>query len=114
MATASNNFLPHLNSTIESLSGGLVEAKTGATRSINSWIETLNNSGDDELSGIADELQNLKTALGGDGLDSAPLQASLRKLGQHTTRAAATADGATADKIRQIGELLTQAADQLQ
>jgi hypothetical protein len=113
MTRASNNFLPHLNSTIEALRGGLVEAKAGATRSINSWAETLGNSGDEQLTAIAEELQNLKAALSGDGLDSGPLQESLRKLGQQTTQAAAGADGATADKVRQIGELLSQAAEQL-
>lgn len=111
MATAQH--VSHLNSTIESLSNGLMEAKPGATRSINSWIDALSGAGDAKLSGIADELETLKTVLSSDDTDTARLQKTLQSLGQHTTKAAAAADGATADKIRQIGELLTQAAGQL-
>lgn len=110
MATSVNS-LAHLNSTIESLSGGLVEAKHGATRSINSWIEAL--SADAKLAGIAGELEKLQTLLGSDHLDAAHLQKALHSLGLHTTKAAASAEGATAEKIKHLGQLLTDAASQL-
>ncbi|MBC8083290.1 MAG: hypothetical protein H7Z21_08765 [Hymenobacter sp.] len=113
MTTSASSFLPHLTSTIDSLSSGLTDAKPGATRSINSWIDTLSGAGDTKLSGIADELEKLKTLLSSDNLDAAHLQKSLQTLGQHTTKAAAAADGATADKIQQLGKLLTDAAGQL-
>ncbi len=101
----------HLNSTIESLSGGLTGAKPGASRSITSWIETL--KGDAKLSGIASELTKLKTLLDGDHVDAAQLQKSLQSLGQHTTKSAEAAEGATAEKIKELGKLLTTAAGQL-
>lgn len=101
----------HLNSTIESLSQGLTHAKTGASRSITSWADTL--KGDAKLSGIADELHKLNDLLSGSHIDSASLKKSLSTLGQHTTKAAASAEGATADKIKELGQLLTSAAGQL-
>lgn len=111
MPNSSVNSLAHLNSTIESLSGGLAGAKQGATRSINSWIDAL--SGDTNLSGIAGELEKLKTLLSSDSLDTAHLQKALHSLGQHTTKAAASAEGATAEKVKHLGQLLTEAAGQL-
>ena len=101
----------HLTSTIESLSGGLTAAKPGASRSITSWIEEL--KGNPKLAGIAEELTRLKALLGGEHLDTAQLQKSLQALGQHTTKAAEAADGAAADKIKELGKLLTTAAGQL-
>lgn len=101
----------HLNSTIESLSGGLAGAKPGAARSITSWIDEL--KGNAKLSGIADELTKLKALLSGDHVDAAQLQKSLQSLGQHTTKAAEAAEGAAADKIKELGKLLTAAAGQL-
>ncbi|WP_375417164.1 hypothetical protein [uncultured Hymenobacter sp.] len=101
----------HLNSTIEALSKGLAQAKGGASRSITSWADTL--KGDAKLAGIADELHKLHDLLSSDQIDSASLKKSLSTLGQHTTKAAAAAEGATADKIKELGQLLTTAADQL-
>lgn len=111
LMSTSTNSLAHLNSTIESLSGGLAGAKQGATRSINSWIDAL--SGDANLAGIAGELEKLQNLLGSDQLDTAHLQKALHSLGLHTTKAAASAEGATAEKIKHLGQLLTDAAGQL-
>lgn len=103
----------HLNSTIESLSKGLSHAKTGATRSIHSWVETLNASKAPALHALAKELQQLDQLLSGDNASGPEIQKALASIGQHTTASAASAEGATADKIKQLGQLLTEAAASL-
>lgn len=100
----------HLTSTIESLSQGLSHAKTGATRSLHSWIETLNASQAPSLHTLAKELQHLDQLLSGDKASGPEVQKALASIGKHTTAAAASAEGATADKIKQLGQLLTEAA----
>lgn len=112
MSDTSTN-LAHLNSTIESLGKGLDHAKTGAVRSLNSWIDALGSSKEAGLTAIADELKQLEAALGEKEIDSAKLKKALSALGKHTTAAAKGAEGATADKVTQLGKLLTEAAGQL-
>ncbi|MEJ7665049.1 MAG: hypothetical protein WKG07_38785 [Hymenobacter sp.] len=56
----------HLTSTIESLSQGLTHAKAGASRSIHSWVETLNGSKAPALHTLASELKQLDTLLSSD------------------------------------------------
>ena len=108
MATAA--ILAHLDSTIHSLDQGLTHAKTGAVRSINSWVETLSGAGEPALSTLADELKHLEELLASDKATGPQLKKALTSLGKHTTAAAASAEGASADKIKQIGKLLTDAA----
>ena len=103
----------HLNSTIESLSKGLTHAKTGATRSIHSWVEELNASKAPALHKLATELQQLDKLLSADHISGPEVHKALASIGQHTTAAASSADGATADKIKQLGKLLTDAATSL-
>ncbi|SMB90666.1 hypothetical protein SAMN00120144_0561 [Hymenobacter roseosalivarius DSM 11622] len=112
MSTSANN-LAHLDSTLNSLSGGLHEARQCATRSVNSWIDTLKVSADARLNGVARELENLKDLLASPMPDTTQLSQSLTKLGEHTTKAAAGADGATTDKLQQLGQMLSSAASQL-
>lgn len=109
MSTSPNN-LAHLDSTLNSLNGGLHEARHGATRSMNSWIDTLKVSADTKLNGVARELENLKDLLDSPMPDTSQLSQSLNKLGEHTTKAAA---GATADRLQQLGQMLSNAAGQL-
>ena len=104
--------LPHLTSTIESLSQGLEYAKPGATRSLHSWIETLNAASTPALHTLATELKHLEELLSGEATGP-QLQKALHSIGQHTTAAARGAEGATADKIKQLGKLLTDAGASL-
>lgn len=103
----------HLNSTIESLSKGLEHAKPGATRSLHSWIETLNAASTPALHTLATELKHLEELLSGGQATGPQLQKALHAIGQHTTAAARGAEGATADKIKQLGKLLTDAGASL-
>ena len=109
----SANYLAHLTSTVDSLSQGLTHAKAGAKRSLSSWVEALNASSETSLHTLAKELTHLEELLGQASIDSAKVQKALTSIGQHTTKAAGKAEGATADKIKKIGELLTEGAGQL-
>jgi hypothetical protein len=111
MATAA--ILAHLDSTIHSLDQGLAHAKTGAVRSINSWVETLSGAGVPALGTLADELKHLEDLLASDKATVPQLKKALTSIGKHTTAAAASAEGASIDKIKQIGQLLTEAAASL-
>ncbi len=103
----------HLDSTIDSLGKGLDKAKTGASRSIGSWIDALNDSDTPALGKIADELEKLKELLGQKEIDSAKVKKAMTSLGKHTTTAAKQAEGATAEKIKELGQQLTDAAESL-
>ncbi|TVT42539.1 hypothetical protein FNT36_00085 [Hymenobacter setariae] len=112
MADASNH-LAHLTSTIDSLGQGLDHAKTGAVRSLHSWGAALSASDEPALKTIADELKQLEVILGEGDINGPKLKKALQSLGKHTTAAAKSAEGATADKVQQLGKLLTDAAGQL-
>lgn len=107
---ASAHDLAHLDSTIRSLSGGAQEARQGATRSINSWLEALDGG---SYGPLTRDLQHLKAALEDESPDAAKISQTLRQLGEHTTKAAAKAEGATVEKLQELGKLLTEAAGQL-
>ncbi len=103
----------HLDSTIKSLDQGLEKAATGATRSINSWVDALGESDDEDLIQIADELEELGDLLGEDHFTAGQLKKALASLGKKTTAAAKQAEGATAEKIKTLGKQLTDAAASL-
>ena len=103
-----------LDATIQALQGGdLAGLAPQAGQNIQSWISTLQSSNNGQLSGIASELERLNDALSGGSPDATQVQQSLRTLGEHTTRAAESADPGSQDKVRQLGQALSSAASQL-
>jgi hypothetical protein len=103
-----------LDATIQALQGGnLAGLAPQAGANIQSWISTLQNSNNGQLSGIASELERLNDALSGSSPDTTQIQQSLRTLGEHTTRAAESADPGAQDKVRQLGQALSSAASQI-
>ena len=97
-----------LDSTITALSGGLAGAAGAAGDNISSWLDLLQDN--PQLTNITTELENLQDALSGGGSE---VGSSLRKLGQLTTEAAASATPDTQDKLMQLGQTLSSAAAQL-
>ena len=100
-----------LDATINALQGGLAAAAGAAGPNIAGWIKTL--QGNQQLSGISSELQNLHDALGSGASDTGALATSLKTLGEHTTKAADAATPDAQDKLRQLGQALSSAASQL-
>ncbi|WBO83009.1 hypothetical protein [Hymenobacter yonginensis] len=111
MDSTSSTGTTQLDATLQALGGGLSAAAPAAGGNIDSWIFTLNGAGSPELSAIASELENLKSAIGsGDG---SQISQSLQTLGEHTTKAAASATPDAQAKLQQLSQTLSSAATSL-
>jgi len=75
---------------------------TGATGSINKWIEILEHH--EDLKPIAANLNKLKTAF--ESKDFKKVGTLLETLGEQTIKAADEAEGAEATKIKHLGKVL--------
>jgi hypothetical protein len=97
----------HIDATVKTIEGSVAKSSTtGASTSITSWIKTLNDY--PELSGIASNLKKLKEAITlRDGKKIADL---MTKLGDETTKAAESAEGSEATKVKHLGKAITAAA----
>lgn len=78
---------------------------------IEKWEETLKDFGSKGSKGILRDLGALKKALQADEPDAEKIQTLLGKLGQETTEIAEEAEGASQDKLRDLGKGLQQAAN---
>ena len=90
-------------------------ASNRAVQNINGWQKKLQQQGGagQSLSQIDSTLGELKTELLADRIDGPATGALLSELGQQTTQAAQNASGSTAQQLRQLGRLLTQAGNQM-
>lgn len=100
-----------LDTTLNALQGGLASAAGVAGPTISGWIKTL--QGNPQFAGISAELQTLHAAIGSGDADTGALARSLSTLGEHTTKAAATATPDAKDKLQELGQLLSAASVQL-
>ncbi len=97
-----------VNTTIAALQKGLTAIPTDqAVSVIDSWQQQLQGSK------LADDLGELKAALSGTSSNGKSLAEILTDIGQGTTEAAKTADPSAAATVKQLGELLSQAASSL-
>lgn len=92
-----------INSTVKTIEDH-VEKKsaTGATGSINKWIEILEDY--EDLKPIATNLTKLKAAF--ESKDFKKVATLLETLGEQTIKAADGAEGAEATKIKHLGKVL--------
>ncbi|AMJ66650.1 hypothetical protein [Hymenobacter sp. PAMC 26628] len=100
-----------LDATLNALQGGLANAAGAAGPNIAGWIKTL--QGNTQLSGISSELQKLHDALSSGASDTSALSSSLSTLGEHTSKAAASATPDAQAKLQQLGQALSAAGSQL-
>lgn len=100
-----------LDATINALQGDLTNSAGAASSNISGWIQALD--GNPQLSDISTELQNLQDALSDGTGDTSAIAQSLSRLGEQTTSAAASATPDSQDKLRQLGQALSSAANQL-
>ena len=100
-----------IDATLNALKGGLTAAAGAAGPNIAGWIKTLQDV--PQLSGLSAELQKLHDALSGGAADSATIAQSLSTLGEHTTKAAASATPDSQAKLLELGQTLSAAASQL-
>ncbi|WP_420459014.1 hypothetical protein [Neolewinella sp.] len=103
----------NLDATIDALDQDLSEAKTGASTNIRNWIDNLSSSNDQAQKRIAEDLQQLESALGADTVNGNQVKQLLSSLGQQTTAAAGRAEGLTSNKLMQLGRKLSDAAESI-
>ncbi|AWM33104.1 hypothetical protein [Hymenobacter nivis] len=102
---------PQLDATLTALKGGLANAAGAAGPNIAGWIKTL--QGNTQLAGISSELQKLHDALGSGASDTSALASSLTTLGEHTSKAAASATPDAQAKLHELGKALSAAGTSL-
>ena len=100
-----------LDTTLNTLAGGLAAAAGAAGPTVGGWIATL--EGNPQFAGISEELRQLHDILRSGASDTGALARSLRTLGEHTRAAAARATPDAQNKLRQLGQALEAAAGQL-
>lgn len=107
MATASATHL--LDTTLETLQGGLNKITDAATANLTAWADTL--QGNDDLSAVATELKKLQDAIAQN--HHGTIADSLSTLSQLTAAAAVKATPDSQSKLYQLSDLLKQAAGQV-
>ncbi|MBC6606987.1 hypothetical protein H8B13_09170 [Hymenobacter sp. BT188] len=104
-----------LAATVHALHGGLTSLPLStAHTNIDTWQETLQQSGIPELQDIDRELGNLQTLLSNtDGIDGVAVGDSLDMLGTQTLQAAVHATPDSQAALRALGDLLLQHSSKL-
>ncbi len=107
---------PTVESTVELFDGGITEVPLDAAlANIQGWEATLREADNPDLTAIADNLEQLATALQADPVDGAEVADLLSQLGDQTRTAAegADVDEDTASQLSLLASLLTQVGQQL-
>jgi hypothetical protein len=105
--TKSKTNAAHIDATIESIEKHVKEeSATGVSTAINTWIKTLEKH--EELKGIAEGLEKLKDAIA--EKNGKEIAETMTMLGSETTKAAESAEGNEATKIKHLGKALSTAA----
>ncbi|HEV2121681.1 MAG TPA: hypothetical protein VGW38_02765, partial [Chloroflexota bacterium] len=84
-----------------------------AVGNIDGWMRVLRETDDQQLHSIADDLEELKSELRKSSVDGQKVGQLLSTLGQKTTQAASKADPALSPQLLQLGDLLSDAGEQL-
>lgn len=103
-----------LETTITAAEGGLTNVPAAtALGVIRQWQTTLRGQNNPALTQIADDLGTLEQQLQANPINAKDVGGTLTKLGEQTTTAAASAQGAAGERVRRLGTLLSQAGSQL-
>jgi hypothetical protein len=108
------NYTTQLDATIDALGQNLTEARVDASANVRNWIDTLNGDDHAGMARLTDDLQRLESLLAAGQPDMQQLRQTLDSLGEQTTAASNQAQGATADKLRELGRQLRDVAEQMQ
>ena len=104
--------MPQFDSTIKHIKEGLKGfTVAAATKNIEGWEATL---GKVEVSGVKTlikDLESLKKHLHAKEIDGEAIKKLVIKLGKETVTIAGRAEGKNAEKIKSLGEALTEAAE---
>lgn len=81
---------------------------------IGAWQQELRQSGQENLSSIADDLDALESELMNQPMDGQSIGEIMTRLGEQTAQVAETdAEGTMAEQLQRLGNLLSQAGNQL-
>lgn len=104
----------HLDTTIAAFEKGLTEfAAAQGVKNIDRWLETLEKADFRGAKIIHENLGKLKKHLEADELDGPAIGELLRTLGEETGRTASHVEGAQAEKIQRLADLLGQSGSDL-
>jgi hypothetical protein len=104
----------NLDNTIKAFQSGITTMSPDqGVKSIDEWLKKLENADFRGAKSIHDSLSKLKKHLESGNLDGAAIGELLSKLGDATVRAAGQASGKDADKIKQLGQALSDCGDEM-
>jgi hypothetical protein len=103
--------MPQFATTIKHIGEGVKGFTiSAAVKNIEGWEKTLENVETPGAKGIIRDLERLKKLIQSDEIDGEAVKKVVAKLGQETVAMAGRAEGAKAEKIKDLGEALSGAA----
>ena len=104
--------MPQFDSTIKHIKDGVKSMTVNAAvKNIEGWEATLEKLEVSGVKTIIKDLENLKKHLHAKELDGAAIGKLVAKLGKETVTIAGRSEGKNAEKIKALGEALTEAAE---
>ncbi len=104
--------MPQFAATIKHIQDGLKGfTVSAAVKNIEGWEATLEKVENPAAKTIVKDLENLKKHLQADTINGEQIKKIVLKLGKETVAIAGKSDSKDADKIKALGEALTEAAE---
>ncbi len=104
--------MPQFDATIKHIKDGVKSfTVAAATKNIEGWEATLEKLESPGAKAIVKDLENLKKHLHAKELDGEAIRKLVAKLGKETVTLAGKADSKSSEKVRALGEALTQASE---
>jgi hypothetical protein len=105
--------MPQFDATIKHLKDGVKGfTVSAAVKNIEGWEATLEKVEAPAAKTIIKDLENLKKHLQADKIDGEAIKKLVAKLGKETVTIAGKSDSKNAEKIKHLGEALSEAAEQ--
>ena len=104
--------MPQFDATIKHIKEGVKSfTVSAAVKNIEGWEATLEKVEAPGAKGIIRDLESLKKHLHADKIDGEAVRKLVAKLGKETVTIAGKSDSKNAEKIKELGEMLTHAAE---
>ena len=104
--------MPQFEATIKHIKEGVKSMTVAAAvKNIEGWEATLEKVDAPGVKTIVHDLENLKKHLHADKLDGEAIRKLVVKLGKETVTIAGKADSKNSEKVKALGEALTEAAE---
>jgi len=111
-AGSKETFMPTYDATIKALKAGVQKMTVNAAvKNIESWEATLESLEVSGVKTIIKDLDSLKKHLHKSEIDGDAVRKLIAKLGKETVTIASRTEGKNAEKVKSLGEALTEAAE---